>query len=68
MTAIAFPRNPTVGQEYIPNNSSVYVWVGNRWSTAWPVQHGQAYSVAEGGVAATGSSELTDNTLDGGGA
>jgi hypothetical protein len=68
MTAITFPTNPTVGQEYIPNNSAVYVWVGNRWSSAWPIQNGQAYSVSEGGIAATVYNELTDNTLDGGGA
>ena len=68
MATIAFPTNPTVGQEYIPNNAAVYVWVGDRWSTAWPVVHGQANSVAEGGVAATEYNELIDNTIDGGGA
>ena len=68
MTTIAFPTNPTVGQEYIPNNAAVYVWVGDRWSTAWPVVHGQADSVAEGGVAASIYNELIDNTIDGGGA
>ena len=68
MTAITFPQNPTLGQEYIPNNAAVYVWVGDRWSTAWPVVHGQANSVAEGMYSATEYNELTDNTIDGGGA
>ena len=68
MTAITFPTNPTMGQEYIPDNAAVYVWVGNRWSTAWPVVHGQANSVAEGGYSTTVYNELTDNTIDGGGA
>jgi hypothetical protein len=68
MTAITFPQNPTVGQEYVPDNAAVYVWVGDRWSTAWPVVHGRANSVAEGGYADTVYNELTDNTIDGGGA
>lgn len=68
MTAITFPTNPTVGQEYIPDNAAVYVWLGDRWSTAWPVQRGQAYSVADGGYSATTYNEQTDNTIDGGGA
>jgi hypothetical protein len=68
MTAITFPTNPTLGQEYIPDNATVYVWVGDRWSSAWPVQHGQAYSVAEGMYSDTVYNELTDNTIDGGGA
>ena len=65
---ITFPTNPTMGQEYIPDNAAVYVWVGDRWSTAWPVAHGQANSVAEGGYSDTVYNELTDNTIDGGGA
>jgi hypothetical protein len=68
MTVITFPTNPTLGQEYIPNNAAVYVWLGNRWSTAQPVIHGQAYSVAEGGSSTTVYNELTDNTIGGGGA
>jgi hypothetical protein len=68
MTAITFPQNPTLGQEYIPNNAAVYVWVGDRWSTAWPVVHGQANSVAECGDAFTVYNDLTDNTIDGAGA
>jgi len=68
MTAITFPQNPTLGQEYIPDNAAVYVWVGDRWSTAWPVVHGRADSVAEGMYSDTAYNELTDNTLDGGGA
>jgi hypothetical protein len=68
MTAITFPTNPTMGQEYIPNNSAVYVWLGNRWSTAQPVIQGQANSVAEGGSSTTVYNELTDNTIGGGGA
>ena len=68
MTAITFPTNPTIGQEYIPDNAAVYVWVGDRWSTAWPVVHGQANSVAEGMYSDTVYNQLTDNTIDGGGA
>ena len=68
MTAITFPTTPTLGQEYIPDNAAVYVWVGDRWSTAHPVIHGQAYSVAEGMYSDTVYNELTDNTIDGGGA
>jgi hypothetical protein len=68
MTAITFPTNPTLGQEYIPDNAAVYVWLGNRWSTAWSVIHGRAYSVAEGGDAFAVYNELIDNTIDGGGA
>lgn len=68
MTAITFPTNPTLGQEYIPDNAVVYVWVGDRWSAAWPIANGQAYSVAEGGDSTTVYNELTDNTIDGGGA
>ena len=68
MTTITFPTNPTLGQEYIPDNAVVYTWVGDRWSTAWSVIHGQAYSVAEGGYSDTVYNQLTDNTIDGGGA
>ena len=68
MTAITFPTNPAMGQEYIPNNAAVYVWLGDRWSTAQPVIQGQAYSVAEGGSSTTVYNELTDNTIGGGGA
>ena len=68
MTAIIFPTNPTLGQEFVPNNSIVYHWLGNRWSSAWSVQQGQAAAVAEGGDAFTVYNELTDNTIGGGGA
>jgi hypothetical protein len=68
MTAITFPTNPTVGQEFVPNNSTVYQWLGNRWSSAWPVQNGFAASIAEGGNAFTIYNELTDTTIGGGGA
>jgi hypothetical protein len=68
MTSITFPTNPTQGQEHIPDNATVYVWLGDRWSTAWSIQFGQAYSVADGGSSTTVYNELTDNTIGGGGA
>lgn len=66
--AITFPTTPTTGQIYIGDNSVTYQWMGSYWSSANPAIHGFSETIYEGGQADQTYNDLTDNTLDGGGA
>ncbi len=64
--AITFPTSPTVGQEYVADNTVTYQWTGTLWSTLVPWDNRQAQYVAEGGGADQAFNENFDNILDGG--
>ena len=66
--ALTFPTTPTLGQIYIGDNSVTYQWMGTYWSSASPAIHGLSETVYEGGQADQTYNELTDNTIEGGGA
>ena len=66
--AITFPTDPTLGQEYVADNSATYQWTGSAWSTLSPWLTGRSQFVADGGVAGSSYNDNLDNTLDGGGA
>ena len=65
---IVFPTDPTLGQEYVADNSATYQWTGNSWSTLTPWLTGRSQFVVDGGVAGSTYNENLDNTLDLGGA
>jgi hypothetical protein len=65
--AIIFPTDPTVGQEFLPDNGVTYVWTGNTWNSAIPIHNGTASYTMIGGSASSTFNNL-DNSLDGGGA
>lgn len=59
---ITFPTNPTTGDEYLADNGSTYIWMGDRWSGTQAVLSGMAQPVFDGAYASSAS----DNTLEGG--
>ena len=62
---ITFPTNPATGDEFLADNGSTYIWMGNRWSGIYAVLTGQAQPVFNGETSSPYNSAL-DNTLDGG--
>ena len=60
---ITFPAIPTLGQEYLADNSVTYEWQGTHWSNSIPTAAGRAVYTVVGGVANT---ETFNSTLDGG--
>ena len=62
---ITFPTNPVTGDEFLADNGSTYIWMGDRWSGSYAVVTGQAQPVFDGENASPYNSAL-DNTLDGG--
>jgi hypothetical protein len=66
--AIHFPANPTVGQEYLADNSVSYVWTGDRWSAKQAIETRQAQYAIDGLYAGSAYNPITDITLDGGAA
>ena len=66
MTAIIFPTNPTVGQEFVPSNGATYIWNGTYWSSIVAIEDGTSSYIYEGGTGETVYNEIFDNTLDGG--
>lgn len=65
--ALTFPTNPTVGQEFLADNTVTYVWTGSAWNTSIPIHNGTAEYAYYGGSASSVYNDLLDNTLDGGG-
>ena len=63
---ITFPTDPTLGQEYVADNSATYQWTGNSWSTLTPWLAGRSQYVADGSGAGFTYNDNLDNTLDGG--
>ena len=59
---IQFPINPEVGDDFLADNGSTYIWTGDRWSGAHGVLNGLAQPVYDGQY----STSTADNTLDGG--
>jgi hypothetical protein len=66
--AITFPANPTIGQEFLPDNGVTYNWTGSYWSSAVPMQTGKSFYTAVGGNANTVFDGLFNNEIGGGGA
>jgi hypothetical protein len=62
---IIFPSNPAVGDDFLAENGSTYIWTGAFWSSALAVITGRAEPVFDGGDANPYNSAL-DNTLEGG--
>lgn len=58
---ITFPRNPKVGDDFLADNGSTYVWTGDRWSSSQAVQAGLAQPVYDGEYA----DATADITIDG---
>lgn len=65
MTAITFPTDPTIGDDFLADNGSTYIWMGDRWSSAFSVIQGIAQPVIDGGHASPFNLALY-NTLEGG--
>ena len=58
---MAFPQKPSVGDDFLADNGSTYIWMGDRWSGAQAVLNGLAEPVFDGEYADT----TADTTLDG---
>jgi hypothetical protein len=65
--ALTFPTNPTIGQEFLADNTVTYIWNGSAWSSAIAIHNGTAEYATYGGSASSVYNDLLDNTLDGGG-
>jgi hypothetical protein len=63
---IHFPPNPTVGQDYLADNATTYIWTGDRWSAKQAVETRQAVYALDGLYAGSVYNPLIDNELDGG--
>jgi hypothetical protein len=61
---ITFPSNPHVGDEFLADNGSTYIWMGDRWSGTYAVFMGIAEPVIDGEDSSPFNT-LLDNTLDG---
>jgi hypothetical protein len=59
---IRFPTRPQVGDDFLADNGSTYIWTGDRWSSAAAVTNGLAQPVFDGEYA----SSVADTTLEGG--
>jgi hypothetical protein len=66
MTAIIFPSNPTLGQEFVASNGATYIYSGSYWSSITAIEDGSASYIYEGGYAGETYNEIFDNTLEGG--
>ena len=64
--SISFPSNPTVGQDYLADNSVTYIWTGNRWSAKQAIDTRKAQYAIDGLYAGSEYNPLIDITLDGG--
>ena len=64
--AISFPTNPTVGQDYLADNSVSYVWTGDRWSAKQALETHKSQYALDGLHADSDYNPLVDITLDGG--
>ena len=66
--SLTFPSNPTLGQEYLADNSVTYTWLGNRWSAAQSILNGTVKYTLDAQYAGSIFNSQIDRTLDGGGA
>lgn len=64
--SIYFPANPTVGQDYLADNSVTYIWTGDRWSAKQALETRKAQYSIDGLYANSIYNPLVDITLDGG--
>jgi hypothetical protein len=61
---ITFPSNPRLGAEFLADNGTTYVWMGDRWSGTHAILTGIAEPVIDGEDSSPYNS-LLDNTLEG---
>ena len=59
---ITFPHNPRVGDDFLADNGSTYIWTGDRWTGVQAVLNGLAQPVFDGEYA----NATADTTVDGG--
>ena len=68
MSALTFPQNPQLGQEFVATNGVTYTWLGY-WSSSSPMTGGNSYFVYEGGDAVYDvTNDINGLELDGGNA
>lgn len=65
--SLIFPSTSTVGQEYVADNGSTYIWTGTYWSSVLAVLSGRAQPILDGEYASSTYNPLVDKILDGGG-
>lgn len=63
---IQMPTNPTVGQQYVAQNTITYEWTGDRWSSAIPAENGTAVFSINNGSPYFIFDPYLDTTIDGG--
>jgi hypothetical protein len=66
---VQFPSSPTLGQQYVADNTATYTWLGDRWNSATAILNSTAAFYYEGGRAitwATPTNNPQDIELDGG--
>jgi hypothetical protein len=63
---IQMPTNPTVGQQYVAQNTVTYEWTGDRWSAAIPLQNGTAVFAVNNGYADFVYDPYLDDIINGG--
>jgi hypothetical protein len=64
--SIHFPANPTVGQDYLADNSISYVWTGDRWSAKQALETRISEYTLDGLYSDSLYNPIVDITLDGG--
>ena len=65
---IIFPKNPTMGQEFLADNIITYIWTGDRWSATLAIQAGTIVPALDGEYADSPYRQNVDDTFDGGSA
>ena len=63
---ISMPADPTIGQQYVAQNTVTYEWTGDRWSAAIPLQNGTAVFAINNGPADFIFDPYLDTIIDGG--
>ena len=46
---VQFPQNPILYQLWVAENTVTYMWLGDRWSSAEPLEQGVAEYYMDGG-------------------
>jgi len=66
MTTLTMPQNPTIGQEYVADNTVTYIWMGDRWSAGNAITTKKSSFVIDGSYSDWEYNPSIDNALDGG--
>ena len=65
---IHFPANPAVGQDYLADNATTYIWTGEHWSAKQAINTRRAVYALDALYAGSVFDPLIDIELDGGAA